>query len=331
MARGDLIKKLLLSYQRGEDKKFREIAMDIIREERKKNHHALADQLQKIIDSQSFSPDKFSRLSHMVTVPKDENEVPLIEIRKSKKYLSDVILSEENKNAIDEIIQEFWRSELLKSYNLRPKSKILFCGPPGCGKSLCAEAIAGELGLPIIYNRFDSIISSYLGDTSSDIRKVFDFGSKETWVMLFDEFDAIGKSRNDPNEHGELKRVVNSFLQIMDSFEGQSLIIACTNHESLLDKAIWRRFDEVIYFDKPMHEEIVLLVKKKTTSYPKKELDFNKVAENMIGLSHAEIERICHESIKFCLLNDIAALTNDIMQLQTIKERNRQKIYEGGN
>lgn len=134
MARGDLIKKLLLSYQRGEDKKFREIAMDIIREERKKNHHALADQLQKIIDSQSFSPDKFSRLSHMVTVPKDENEVPLIEIRKSKKYLSDVILSEENKNAIDEIIQEFWRSELLKSYNLRPKSKILFCGPQVAGK-----------------------------------------------------------------------------------------------------------------------------------------------------------------------------------------------------
>lgn len=330
MARGDLLKKLLLSYQRGEDKKFREISMDIIRDERKKNHHALADQLQKIIDSQTFSPDKFTRLSHMVTVPKDENDVSLVEIRKSKKYLSDIILSKDNKNSIDEIIQEFWRSELIKAYNLKPKSKILFCGPPGCGKSLCAEAIAGELGLPIIYNRFDSIISSYLGDTSSNIRKVFDFGAKETWVMLFDEFDAIGKSRNDPSEHGELKRVVNSFLQIMDSFEGQSLIIACTNHESLLDKAIWRRFDEVIFFNKPTHEEIVSLINKKITSFPKKNLDISKIAEDMVGFSHAEIERVCHEGIKYCLLNDKAELSDDIMFLQTNKERNRQKIYEGG-
>lgn len=330
MARGDLIKKLLLAYQRGEDRKFKEISMEIIKDERKKNHNVLADQLQKIIDSEINMSRTLKQLSDMVSVPRDENEIPLIELRKSQKYLDDVILSNYNKEAIDRIIEEFWKSELLKSHNLKPKTKLLFCGPPGCGKTLCAEALAGELSLNLVYSRFDSIISSYLGDTSSNLRKVFDFVDKETWLMLFDEFDAIGKSRNDSNEHGELRRVVNSFLQIIDNYDGNSLIIACTNHEDMLDNAIWRRFDEIIYFDKPNKENISKLIRKKTASFPWGKVNLDEVVTAMSGFSHAEVERVCHDAIKLCLMRDINSL-NTSMFIDSIKgQRRRLDIHKGG-
>ncbi|GLB59181.1 AAA family ATPase [Cytobacillus sp. NCCP-133] len=330
MARGDLLKKLLLAYQRGEDKKFKEISLEIIRDERKKNHNVLADQLQKIIEAEMNISRTFRKFSDMVSLPKDDNEIPLIDIRKPQKYLDDIILSQQNEEMINEIIEEFWRSELLKSYNLKPKTKILFCGPPGCGKSLCAEALAGELGLNLIYNRFDSIISSYLGDTSTNLRKVFDFVAKDTWVMLFDEFDAIGKSRNDSNEHGELKRVVNSFLQIIDNYDGNSLIIACTNHEDVLDKAIWRRFDEVIYFGKPNKEDISKLIRKKTASFSLGNLDTKKIVDEMDGFSHAEIERACHDAIKYCLLHDIQSLNTSVIMDSIKRQKQRIRIYKGG-
>lgn len=331
MARGDLLKKLFLAYQRGEDKQFKEISLEIISDERSKNHNVLADQLQKIISTNESSSKMFRDFTNISNIPKDDNQIPLVELKKPKKYLDDVVLSPDILTAVRDIIEEYWKSDLLKRYNLKSKSKILFCGPPGCGKTLCAEAIAGELGLPIIYNRFDSIISSYLGDTAANIRKVFDYAKKDTWVLLFDEFDAIGKSRNDPHEHGELKRVVNSFLQILDEFESQSIIIACTNHEGMLDKAIWRRFDEILYFDLPDKEQIIRLIQNKTKAFPKNELNIDNLIKNLKGLSHADIERVCMESIKLCVLNKDEILTDSQFEKATKQQLNRLKIYKGDN
>ncbi|MDA8226570.1 MAG: ATP-binding protein [Desulfitobacterium hafniense] len=327
MARGDLLKKLLVAYNRGEDKAFKEISMEIIKDERKKNHNVLADQLQRILYSEHSTNRMFRDFTSLALVPKDDDEVPLIEIRKSNKYLDDLIISKDNKTILNQILEEYWNSERIKSYNLRPKLKLLFCGPPGCGKTLTAEVLAGELGLPIVYNRFDSIISSYLGDTASNIRKVFDFAKKDTWVLLFDEFDAIGKSRNDPNEHGELKRVVNSFLQILDSFVSNSLVIACTNHEGMLDTAIWRRFDEVIYFGPPSDDDIPLLIRKKTLGFHLGEINVENYIDQLSGFTHADIERICHEAIKACILKDKDYLTEDVFSQTIRNQRRRLDIY----
>lgn len=329
MARGDLLKKLFVAYQRGEDKRFKEISLEIIEDERSKNHNVLAEQLSKIISSNESASKMFRDFTNVSSIPKDDNGNPLLDLRKPKKFLEDVVLSEEITNIISEVIDEYWKSDLLKRYNLKAKSKLLFCGPPGCGKTLCAEAIAGELGLPIIYNRFDSIISSYLGDTASNIRKVFDYAKKDTWVVLFDEFDAIGKSRNDPLEHGELKRVVNSFLQILDNFDSNSIIIACTNHEGMLDKAIWRRFDEVIYFNLPDKEQIIELINSKTKAFSKSGLNLDKFVDALKGFSHADIERVCLESIKMSILNKSQMLTDAEFQKAVTRQKNRLQIHRG--
>lgn len=331
MARGDLLKKLFLAYKQGEDSKIKQVYMEIINEERNKNHHVLANQLQRILDDEGYGFNSLRDFNAYSSVPKDDNGTPLVDIKRPRRHFEDVILSQDVYRVITEVIEEYWRVDLIRAYNLKPKTKLLFYGPPGCGKSLCAEALAAELGLPILYCRLDSLISSYLGDTSTNIRKVFDFASKSTWVMLFDEFDAIGKSRNDFNEHGELKRVVNSFLQIIDNFEGQSLIIACTNHEHLLDRAIWRRFDDVIYFGKPNQEDISNLIRIKTKTFRWGNVDINELSRKMIGMSHYEVERICHESIKKCILNGLDSLTTDIIEQQYDRELKRIRAMGEGN
>jgi SpoVK/Ycf46/Vps4 family AAA+-type ATPase len=149
--------------------------------------------------------------------------------------LSDVVLPANNSEKINQVICEFSNWDVLLCNGVYPTRRVLFYGPPGSGKSLTAKAMAAELGLPLLYVRFDAIISSYLGQTAANIRKIFDFVKGDSYVILFDEFDAIARSRNDRFEHGEIKRVVNTFLQQIDNFKGRSLIIVATNFESSLD------------------------------------------------------------------------------------------------
>lgn len=211
---------------------------------------------------------------------------------------------------------------------MTPKKKLLFCGAPGCGKTICAEAVANILDLPILYTCFDGLISSYLGETSSNIRKVFDFASKNNWVLFFDEFDAIGKSRDTVEEHSELKRVVNSFLQILDGFTCDSLVIAATNHEKAIDKALWRRFDEIVMFNKPNYEQIVMLIQKKLRAFSVECLDINKFAKELEGCSYADIERVCLSSIKSCVINGNKPITNEVFSENVRMELERANIIK---
>ena len=242
MARGDLLKQLFSSYVTHNDESFYLAALKIIAEERAKNHALLADDLQRIVQNNSSNVTTVEPRYDLSALPKDaERQAILVEVRRPERFLPEIILSKRNEETLLEILDEFRRAEILKSHGVRPRTKLLFCGPPGCGKTLLAEVMAAELGLPILYTRFDAIVSSYLGQTSANLRKVFDYAAGGTWVVFFDEFDAIGKSRDDLSEHGELKRVINSFLQLLDGFGGESIVIAATNHEHLLDSAIWRR------------------------------------------------------------------------------------------
>ena len=142
------------------------------------------------------------------------------------------------------------------------RNQVIFWGPPGCGKTSAAEALAAELGVPLVVVRLDAIVSSYLGQTAGNLRRIFDYADSGRWVVLFDEFDALGRERSDPSEHGEIKRVVNSFLQLLDSYTGPGLLVAATNHEETLDRGLWRRFDEVVEFPLPTVKEIRTLLRR---------------------------------------------------------------------
>jgi len=329
MTTGELLIELFEAYKVNDDGAFMKTASTLIEEEKDKNHYVLANKLRKILSSTNVSTNKgFSNhLNNIADLPRDKDKgSDLVEIIYPKKTLDDVVLSEEIRKKFDDLIIEYNKRSILHAYNFKPNTKILFCGPPGCGKTLSAEILANELDLPILYTRFDGLISSYLGETASNIRKVFEFAGKNNWVLFFDEFDAIGKSRSDVDEHGELKRVVNSFLQILDGFNSDSLVIAATNHEKNIDSALWRRFDEIIFFDKPNQEQINKLIKNKLKAFKVNNLNIDMLSEKMLGMSYADIERVCIKSIKYCLINGDIDLTGVIFEDNLMEELKRAEL-----
>lgn len=182
------------------------------------------------------------------------------------------------------------------------------------------KPLAGELGIPMLYVRFDALISSYLGETASNIRKVFDYAKQDSWLIFFDEFDAIARSRNDSTEHGEIKRVVNAFLQQIDNYKGRSLIIAATNFEESLDYAIWRRFDETIRFDMPTNEEKTKLFKMKLSKLNGPVHVVEEYLGKMEGFSHSDVEKSCQIIMKQCILEGRKLYTKHDVEYAIIKQ-----------
>lgn len=324
MARGELLRKLFLSHQRGHDEEFHAIALQVIAEEEKKRNHRLARDLMSIIEDGAPSVPDYHFLPYdAMSTPKDrERQTSLVDVREPLRRIEDILLRSDNRSVLERVLQEYRKSELLKVHGLTPSTKLLFCGPPGCGKTLCSEIIASELGLPLLYTRFDAIVSSYLGETAANLRKVFDYAASNRWVVLFDEFDAIGKARDDATEHGELKRVVNSFLQLLDNFSAPSILIAATNHEQLLDPALWRRFDEIVMFPRPSVQEIRSLLRMKLKNFPHDGLDTQAAASRFKGMSHSDVERVCFDAIKAAILEDRPSVDSETFK----RAFERQKV-----
>jgi SpoVK/Ycf46/Vps4 family AAA+-type ATPase len=327
MARGELLRKLFSSYSRRDDHDFRSIALQIIAEEQQKQNHSLARELLNMLENPPSR--KGVNAGQPELLPKDtERGTLLVDVRQPVRQSTEILLRDETQSQVCRVLEEYQKSELLKVHGLRPKTKLLFAGPPGCGKTLCAEVIAAELQLPLLYTRFDAIISSYLGETSANLRKVFDYARNGNWVVLFDEFDAIGKNRSDPSDHGELKRVVNSFLQLLDNFLGNSFIIAATNHERLLDRALWRRFDEILFFPRPDVREIRMLLSMKLRNFPQGGIDLKATAPKLRGFSHADVEWVCLDAIKSAILQDRDMVTQALLDNSIKRQRERERLSQ---
>lgn len=303
MASGKILRQLFKAGTAGDKEAFRLASESIIEEERLKQHHLLANDLEKILYTSSGEfHGKLSRLIPAVPTDK-ERGLPLLDIRHSQRSLDELILPQESLASIEELLGEHRRQDILRSYGMRPASRVLFFGPPGCGKTLTAEVIACELDLPLAIVRLDALVSSFLGETAANLRKVFDYISQYPMVALFDEFDAVGKERSDSGEHGELRRVVNAVLQMMDAYQGQSLIIAATNHEQILDSAIWRRFEDIVEFSKPSREIVAQILQSKLRGVRRQfEADNAETIDLFLGLSGADIERVVRRAVKRMIL-----------------------------
>lgn len=261
----------------------------------------------------------------MASLPVDpDKRVALTEFVRPERSKSDLILSASNTALLGNVLEELRRADILKRHGLKPSSKLLFCGPPGCGKTTCAEAFAYEAKLPLVVARIDVLVSSFLGETSTNLRRIFEFAQTTPSVLLLDEFDTVARTRDDDNEHSELKRVVNSLLQLIDRYQGAGVIIAATNHEAKLDTAIWRRFDQIVYFEAPNLREIRALVKLKLRNFPMA-FDPIPLAESMLGMSHAEVERICISAIKSTVLSGDKRLGDLAFKKAIAGERRRQR------
>ena len=303
MASGKILRQLIRAGANGDTSAFRQASEAIIQEEREKQHHLLANDLERILYGDTFQPQTL-RHGLKEHIPIDqERGLPLLIVREPARRMDEVVLTLEAKQVVEDVLEQHNRGDVLRSYGLRPSDRLLFCGPPGCGKTITAEVIATELDRPLALIRLDSVVSSYLGETAANLRKVFNFIESISTVALFDEFDALGKERADASEHGELKRVVNAVLQMLDAYQGKSLIIAATNHEGILDSAIWRRFEEVVVFPPPSEKETIELLSMKSRGVRRDfEVNDKKVLTLFKGRSHADIERIFRRAIKEMIL-----------------------------
>lgn len=319
---GESVLKLIAAHVRGESSTFVEAARELVANERGKGHDDFARDLERLVDQREASLFAERRSltplgrSPVDDLPRDkERGLALVEIRQPTRRLEELVLGSTVLTSLERILAENIRGEVLRTHGLRPMNRILFCGVPGTGKTVTAEALATELAFPFVVVRFDAVVSSYLGETAANLRKVFDFIRGRPYVVLFDEFDAIGKSRGSSDEHGELKRVVSSFLQLLDGYRGHSLLIAATNYEGLLDGALWRRFDEVVIFEKPTTSAIEeMLLRGFRQVGLAASVRVSTIAKRLTGLAHAAVERIIDDAVKTTLLLDEPTVSEESLR-----------------
>lgn len=301
--------RLFHAHRDQSDAAFRRAAEAIIADELAANHHSLAKELRAALGTASRQATT-GTTAGLSALPRAKSLADsLLTIYHEPASTQHLFLDDVTKQRIDRVIEEKQNAKKLARFGYSPKSKLLFWGPPGCGKTLTAHYLANQFNLKVGVVRLSSLISSLLGDTASRIQQVFDIAQESPMVVLFDEIDAVAKTRDDAHDVGELKRVVNSLLQAMDTFAAKdSILVGASNHQYMLDPAIWRRFDDVITFPKPPPA-----IRSKYISHQLNGVAFAgslpKLVKATAGFSFAELEQALVEAIKSMILADRNELT----------------------
>lgn len=306
MATAEQLKSLIKAHFSNEPERFYTIALQLAAHEAKKGHTALAHSIREIVElERKKGGPKILRL------PQDLKGLVLLE--KPEVSKNSLVIHSELEERINLVIQEYRQQSKLKSFGLSHRRKILLIGPPGTGKTMTAKVLAYELHLPLYIIQVDKLVTKFMGETSAKLRQIFDLIEKEHGVYLFDEFDAIGGERSLDNDVGEMRRVLNSFLQFIELDPSDSLIIAATNNPKLLDKALFRRFDDVLYYEKPNKDEIKKLILNTLGSFKPAKIDWESILNKSITLSHAEIVLACTDAIKKSILANKKKTTTKII------------------
>lgn len=321
MASAEQIKALLSSYVEGDEHRFYAIAMQVAAAEAKKGHRKLAHELRELIDKAKAGLPAAKGIGGPTLIVRPRRELAdLLSVAYPKARFSHMTLAPRVLDRLRRILEEQRNFDKLQSYGLNPRRKLLFTGPPGCGKTMSASAIAGELGIPQFVVRLDGLITKYMGETISKLRLIFDAMQNTRAVYLFDEFDSIGSQRGFVNDVGEIKRVLNSFLMYIEQDASNSIIIAATNHPQHLDYALFRRFDELLEFELPSKELIEDTLRNKLSSFDQLHVDFTELSEKAQGLSFADITMACEEAIKEAVIHNRKILTTQDVLLP-LRER----------
>jgi SpoVK/Ycf46/Vps4 family AAA+-type ATPase len=317
MASAEQLKALLKSHIDGDEAHFYAVAMQVAAHEAKMGHAKIAHELRSLIDDAKAdsAPLKDTRRAVPIAQPRGELS-SLLSVSYPKLRLPDMILDKSVHDRLVRIIKEHRQIAKIRSYGLVPRKKLLLVGPPGTGKTMSAAVLAGELGLPLFVVRLDSLITKFMGETAAKLRLIFDAIRQSRGVYLFDEFDSIGSHRGMNNDVGEIRRVLNSFLQLIEQDDSDSLLLAATNHPDILDHALFRRFDDVIEYRLPEQELLINVLKAKLAVFNKSKIDWQKLADSAAGLSYADITRACEDAIKDAVIHDRQKVsTNDVLKM----------------
>ncbi|WP_458124694.1 AAA family ATPase [Paenibacillus sp. Z3-2] len=285
MARSDLIIKLVESGIQGNEELFKTSVEALIVDEKSKNHTILADRLEKAL--QKNTKKRLDGSINTLNFHRNQN----LYYEKTPTFTLDSLILDQNvRQNLHDLIQEHFRVDLLRTYNLEPRNRIMLAGPPGNGKTSIAEALATELMVPLITVRYEGLVDSYLGETANKLNELFNFAKTKRCVLFFDEFDTVGKERGDSQETGEIKRVVSSLLLQIDNLPSHVVVVTATNHPELLDRAVWRRFQLKLDIKLPTKNQIEQWIEKY-----KSENNFNlghsknTLLKSLEGLSYSEL------------------------------------------
>ena len=327
MANAEQLKALLKSHMEGDDDRFFSVAMQVAAHEAKLGHGKLAKEMRTMIDEAKGRRG----VGALVPIGRPSGELAnLLEASYPKARLGDMILSDVLAQQIKRVIREQRHAGRILEHGLSPRRKLLLTGPPGTGKTLTASVLARELGLPLFQVRLNSFITMHKGETSAKLRQIFDATCRTRGIYFFDEFDAIGSQRGLTNDVGEIHRVLNSFFQMIEQDRSHSLIVAATRHPGILDHALFRRFDDILYYDLPDKSQIAKLLATRLAGNAFKGIRWENLADLAMGLSYAEVTRAANEALKDTLIHDRARIRIEdirimLTECKSVAERQKNK------
>jgi SpoVK/Ycf46/Vps4 family AAA+-type ATPase len=321
MAKAEKLSALVKSHVDGNDQLFYSIAMQLAAEEARLGHAHVARELRDLIEhgkNTVIAPEK--GLSPVPLLQPKGELANLLSVKYPETSLSDMVLPSDLEHRLDRVLLEQRQSEKLLAKSLSPRRKLLLVGPPGSGKTLTASALAGELRLPLFTILLEGVITKFLGETAAKLRLVFEAINAKRAVYLFDEFDAVGSRRSATNDVGEIRRVLNSFLQMLENDQSQSVIIAATNHPELLDTALFRRFDDVLIYELPDAKQIELLFRSRLAVFNTKSVKWSTVVQSALNLSRSDVVKAAEDAAKATVLRDDTVIDTQTL-LDFVAER----------
>lgn len=313
MATAEQVKSLIKSHFSDDSERFYSIALQVAAHEARRGHTALAHDLRDIVDM-----ERKKKGPQVISFPQDLKGLVLTE--EPSTPLAALVMPNSIYERLKRITHEYRQQEKLKAHGLKHRRKILLIGSPGTGKTMTAKVLAKELNLKLHTIQVDRLVTKFMGETSAKLRQIFDLIQQEHGVYLFDEFDAIGGDRSNDNDVGEMRRVLNAFLQFIEQDTSDSLIIAATNNPKLLDHALFRRFDDVLYYEKPDTDQRKALISNVLGTFMASRFGWKQVLVEGEELSHAEIDHACRDAIKNAILADRNKITATQL-LVTLRER----------
>ena len=324
MANARQLVGLLKSHVEGNEERFFDLSLQLASSEEQQGHIRLAEQLRQWVEA-GKKPKPKTSASTLIAKPRGELG-DIIGTSYSEIRLNDLILPDSISLELDEIVKEFRKRNLLEKYGLLPRQRILLSGPPGTGKTMSAFALAGNLKLPLYSVLLHGLMSKFMGETAVKLNMIFEAVKTQRGVYLFDEVDALAAARDGGNDIGEVRRLLNSFLQFMEEDTGPSLIIATTNLPGILDKALLRRFDLVLMYELPTEEAIEKAMRKQLTMLDSSGIIWDNVVERARGLSASDVIQAARNTARRAILNSKAVISTDDLLRSIDRRRDLQTI-----
>lgn len=301
MAATELIQELIRAHVDGNEQRFKTVALQLAAREARAGHRLVAGKIRDILDEAGVAQQ--SRTPSPTPIARTSDDLrSVLAVSYPREKLADIVLEGGLADVLPRLLQEHRFREKLETFGLAPRRKLLLHGPPGCGKTLTAAVVAGELGLPLLRVRIETLFSRYLGQTANMLTSIFEEMERTRGVFLFDEFDALGRARFSASDVGEASRVVSTFLQLVDADESGSLIVAATNGVREVDSATFRRFDDVVLMPLPSRDALTKLLKLRTSGHGVAPSTLRAAAADLEGLSFAEADRVVREGRKTMVL-----------------------------